>query len=68
MNKGGRVGFQPGGAVTRGRRFTNRNAPTGGDFLKFALPGDPDYDPNFAPLNEQFEPTGEMFNETKNDN
>ena len=61
MNKGGRVGVQPGGAVTRGSRFTNRNAPTGGDFLKFALPGDPDYDPNFAPLNEQFEPTANFL-------
>tara|TARA_X000001382_G_scaffold43502_1_gene29349 strand:+ start:264 stop:1859 length:1596 start_codon:yes stop_codon:yes gene_type:complete len=55
MNKGGRVGFQRGDIVSgRGGPYSIRNTPTGGDFLKFALPGDPDFDPTFAPLSEQF--------------
>jgi hypothetical protein len=56
MNKGGRVGFQPGGAVTRGGPFS-RSTP----FFKFALPGSPNFDPNFAPLREQLQPTKEAL-------
>jgi len=50
MNKGGRVGFQPGGAVTRGGPFSR---PT--PFIQFGGSSE------FAPLSEQLQPTKEAL-------
>ena len=47
MNKGGRVGFQQGNVVN-----PNLRPP----FFNFALPGSPNFDPRFAPLEEQLRP------------
>ena len=57
MNKGGRVGFQQGRLVNPNLR----NTPTGGDFLKIAMQGDPDFDPNFQPLSQQVQPTANFL-------
>jgi hypothetical protein len=57
MNKGGRVGFQQGKLVNPNLR----NTPTGGDFLKIAMQGDPNFNPNFQPLSQQVQPTANFL-------
>ena len=49
---GGRVGFRNGNVVNPN---LFKDSSKENSFFKFALPGDPDFDPSFAPLKEQLD-------------